>query len=580
MAPISWKHSRSFLRSVILILSVMGLVSCGGGGGNEATEGNTTVATDSDGDGVIDSLDAFPNDATETTDTDGDGVGDNADAFPNDATETTDTNGDGVGDNADVEAEDVDSDGDGVLDSQDAFPDDAAETTDADGDGTGDNADAFPNDAAETTDSDGDGTGDNADAFPNDATETTDTDSDGTGDNSDNCPTEANAGQADTNSDGVGDACSDNDRTVLLQGLSDNIIIPNYEALETSTADFAAVDGPLDQYCSAIGGADEATMLATAQDAWKNTMAIVQETEMHAIGPALDNEGALRDRVHSYSFDTISTCGVDQIAASIDEAGFSVSNRAINQRGFGSVEYLLFNADLGHTCGSQVPTTQGWAALSDNEKKQLRCEAALSIAEDVSSAASSIATGWDTYRTEFTSLGNTGDSMQAVTDALFAIETLAKDQKIGVPTALRNSCSALTCPDRIESPYSENSFTNIRNNLLTFKDMFTGLDGYGFDDFINDEGYPEESAEFAVVVDEAVAIIDATATTLSEQVADITDAAKTAECVNAFSSPDTAAELSACQLNGKMKELTDLLKYEFILIVGVSIPEAAAGDGD
>ena len=558
MVPISCKHSRSFLRRVILILSVMWLVSCGGGGGSEATEGNTAAVTDTDGDGVIDSSDAFPNDATETTDTDGDGVGDNADAFPEDATETTDTDGDGIGDNADDEAEDVDGDGDGVLDSQDAFP----------------------NDATETTDSDGDGTGDNADVFPNDASETTDTDSDGIGDNADNCPTDANEGQADTNSDGVGDACSDNDRTVLLQGLSDNIIIPNYEALETSTADFAAVDGPLDQYCSAIGGADEATMLATAQDAWKNTMALVQETEMHAIGPALDNEGALRNRVHSYSFDTISTCGVDQIAASINEDGFSVTSRAINQRGFGSIEYLLFNEDLGHTCGSQVPTTQGWAALSDNEKKQLRCDAALSIAEDVSSAASSIATGWDTYRTEFTSLGNTGDSMQAVTDALFAIETLAKDQKIGVPTALRNSCSALTCPDRIESPYSENSFTNIRNNLLTFKDMFTGLDGYGFDDFINDEGYPEESAEFAVVVDEAVAIIDATATTLSEQVADITDAAKTAECVNAFSSPDTAAELSACQLNGKMKELTDLLKYEFILIVGVSIPEAAAGDGD
>ena len=35
-------------------------------------------------------------------DTDGDGVGDNADAFPNDPTETVDTDGDGVGDNADT----------------------------------------------------------------------------------------------------------------------------------------------------------------------------------------------------------------------------------------------------------------------------------------------------------------------------------------------------------------------------------------------------------------------------------------------------------------------------------------------
>ena len=57
---------------------------------------------DSDGDGVVDSTDAFPSDPSESVDTDGDGVGDNGDAFPSDATETADTDGDGVGDNGDV----------------------------------------------------------------------------------------------------------------------------------------------------------------------------------------------------------------------------------------------------------------------------------------------------------------------------------------------------------------------------------------------------------------------------------------------------------------------------------------------
>ena len=73
---------------------------------------------------------------------------------------------------------DIDSDGDGVLDGQDAFPNDASETADSDNDGVGDNADAFPLDGTETTDSDGDGVGDNADAFPNDASETLDSDND------------------------------------------------------------------------------------------------------------------------------------------------------------------------------------------------------------------------------------------------------------------------------------------------------------------------------------------------------------------------------------------------------------------
>ena len=41
------------------------------------------VEPDTDGDGVVDSQDAFPNDPAETTDSDADGVGDNADLAPN-----------------------------------------------------------------------------------------------------------------------------------------------------------------------------------------------------------------------------------------------------------------------------------------------------------------------------------------------------------------------------------------------------------------------------------------------------------------------------------------------------------------
>lgn len=99
-----------------------------GSGGSGAFSGNKQIV-DSDGDGVPDDEDAFPNDPTEWDDTDGDGVGDNADAFPSDPTETVDTDGDGVGDNAD------------------AFPSDPSESVDTDGDGTGNNAD---------TDDDGD----------------------------------------------------------------------------------------------------------------------------------------------------------------------------------------------------------------------------------------------------------------------------------------------------------------------------------------------------------------------------------------------------------------------------------------
>ena len=47
---------------------------------------NDPSCVDSDGDGVNDASDAFPNDASESADSDGDGVGDNKDAYPNDPT--------------------------------------------------------------------------------------------------------------------------------------------------------------------------------------------------------------------------------------------------------------------------------------------------------------------------------------------------------------------------------------------------------------------------------------------------------------------------------------------------------------
>ena len=60
----------------------------------------------------------------------------------------------------------TDSDGDGVEDDEDAFPDDPDETHDDDGDGVGNNTDVFPQDPDEQFDKDGDGVGDNADEFP------------------------------------------------------------------------------------------------------------------------------------------------------------------------------------------------------------------------------------------------------------------------------------------------------------------------------------------------------------------------------------------------------------------------------
>ena len=85
----------------------------------------------------------------DNRDSDGDGIDDDYDLFPEDSTEYADNDGDGIGDNADT-----DDDNDGTLDVSDQFPLDSNESIDTDGDGIGNNAD---------TDDDNDGVADNID---------------------------------------------------------------------------------------------------------------------------------------------------------------------------------------------------------------------------------------------------------------------------------------------------------------------------------------------------------------------------------------------------------------------------------
>lgn len=87
------------LSKSLIGLFVCFLVACGGSGGNGGADVTPDpIVTDSDGDGVANDDDAFPNDADESVDTDSDAVGDNADnclATANQNQVDSDVNGSG-----------------------------------------------------------------------------------------------------------------------------------------------------------------------------------------------------------------------------------------------------------------------------------------------------------------------------------------------------------------------------------------------------------------------------------------------------------------------------------------------------
>lgn len=106
-----------------------------------------------------------------------------------------------------------------------ADPSPAQTSSDIDGDDIADKDDNCPNNAnaeqadfdsdgqgnACDTDDDNDGVVDTEDAFPRNPDETVDSDGDGVGDNGDNCPTDSNADQLDSDNNGLGNACDADD---------------------------------------------------------------------------------------------------------------------------------------------------------------------------------------------------------------------------------------------------------------------------------------------------------------------------------------------------------------------------------
>jgi len=180
-------------------------------GKNAATVTPKPTATDSDGDGISNSLDNCPNTVN-----------------PDQLNADGDTQGDVCDD---------DDDGDNTPDINDNCPlVSNIGQTDTDLDGIGDDCDNCPNESnSDQADANGDGVGD---ACPGGTstggttggggTSADDADGDGVANSTDNCPSLANADQADADGDGAGDVCdTDRDGDGIDNSIDNCVDTPN-----------------------------------------------------------------------------------------------------------------------------------------------------------------------------------------------------------------------------------------------------------------------------------------------------------------------------------------------------------------
>ena len=386
-----------------------------------------------------------------------------------------------------------------------------------------------------------------------------------------------------TGGDGGGEPDVYSTRDMLVAYI-DEIVLPNYQDLEALTTQFAASDSTLDAYCDAIGTAEQASQLAAARRDFLAISEKVQASELHVIGPAIENGGSLQFRLNSYMAGPLSTCGVDGIAAQVED-GINIDARSLNQRGIGALEYLLFNDNLDHSCPPQAAATAQWNALDERTRAAQRCQAAQLIAGDMSAASATLFDKWaptaQDYRAVFLSEERVGESLQETTDAMFYLEEGAKDAKLGNPLGIVVACSALTCPEQIESPHSVTSLDNIITNVKAFRRIFISNDKTGFDAHLTAEGFPEVAERFINNLQASIAYAESIEQSVTEQVAAIATESEETACSNAFANPDSPSEqFPLCTLYGMLKTIVDDLKIDFVTIVNVSIPGGSQSDND
>lgn len=388
-----------------------------------------------------------------------------------------------------------------------------------------------------------------------------------------------------SSSDTPSSSAGSSDIADLLKGITDNAIIPHYEAQATAITNFAASTGSLASYCDAIGTGNESTSLTAVQDEWKTVMATIQQAEPHAVGPIAANDDFLRNRIHSFANADLQPCSVDQAVIKQNDSDFDLDSRSNNQKGFGAIEYLLFDTTLTSQCSSNYENATTWNALDDTEKKTQRCTYAKSLAADADTAATSVLNEWqatgEDYRAEFIAEARAGNNLQDLTDEmLIHIDKEAKDRKMQVALGI-SGCTTDECRAQIESPYSKTSLENVKNNMIGFLNVYNGGDGIGFDNYLSDMGEQTISEGVITKVTAVQTNLDSTTVALVDQVASLSDAANQTACTNAYGNPSTpSAELSACVLTGLLSETKAYMFYDFAVTMSVTIPDAAAGDND
>ena len=326
---------------------------------------------------------------------------------------------------------------------------------------------------------------------------------------------------------------------------------------------------------SALDGQSGLTEL---KEAWRRTIDAWQQIEVMQFGPAgrgtIPGGQDLRNKI--YAWPLLNPCAIDEHLVSESYLGDD-SSILDTANGLGAAEYLLFQQDSESQCAvdNEIITSGSWNGLDASMLSARRLAYAVYAANTVKSGASELLNAWDPEEGNFFKevvdagadsriYGKKRVAINAISDALFYVEWATKDNKLARPLGLRG-CSETYCVDLVESYYARHSKSHLRNNISGFRKIFTGCGdsnaGLGFDDYL----YAVGQEDLANAIDSA--------------------ALEVINTIDALEQPDLVQALEndlegVSAIHDAMSELTDLLRYEFLAVLNLELPQLVQGDND
>jgi predicted lipoprotein len=354
----------------------------------------------------------------------------------------------------------------------------------------------------------------------------------------------------------------------VLSTVGPAVVLP---ALDDFLIEVELLQQALIDWEDALFTSDESDARVAAQQQWTSSMLSWHLLEVMQIGPSAPSTEPGGDNIRDdiYSWPSVNPCRIDQETAeeAWSEDDFFQYN-LVNSYGMDALEHILW-ADPDNACTSQqdINASGTWDRLGEDGVAENRAAFSLALVEQIHDQAAYLREVWSQDGGDFSSqlamssgsvYSGEQEALNAVFDALFYIEIDVKDRKLAYPLGLRDCIS--DCPSNVEHVISGIGIAAIEANLIGFQQLFSGGDGYGFDDLLVQIGHGDLSAQMVEDIDAAIVQAATLDMPLDEALVSNID------------------DLMA--LHNAIKAVTDALKGDLATVLVLEIPKEVKVDTD